>query len=95
MRKSAKTLLSAAAALPLAVGITAGTAQAGKYDLAGKPSSAIIKIKCNPCGAKKAACNPCAAKKCNPCAAKKCNPCAAKKCNPCAAKKCNPCAAKK
>lgn len=76
MRKSAKKLLSAAAALPIAVGVAAVTpAYAG----------------CNPCkGATKAkACNPCAAKKaCNPCAAKKaCNPC-----NPCAAKKaCNPC----
>lgn len=86
MRKSAKSLLSAAAVLPLAVGMTATAAQAGKFDSVEKPKSAIIKVKCNPCAAKKAKCNPCAAKKakCNPCAAKKCNPCAAKKakCSP-------------
>ena len=77
MRKSAKSLLSAAAALPIAVGVAAVT----------PPAYAA----CNPCkgAAKTKACNPCAAKKaCNPCAAKK----ACKPCNPCAAKKaCKPC----
>lgn len=96
MRKSAKSLLSAAAALPLAVGMTATAAQAGKYDPVEKPKSAIIKVKCNPCAAKKGKCSPrgsskCAAKKCNPCAAKK-GKCSPRGSNPCAAKKgkCSP-----
>ena len=72
MRKSSRALLSAAAALPIAVAAVVATP---------------VRAGCNPCkgAVKQTACNPCAAKKaaspCNPCAAKKakCNPCKPKK----------------
>ena len=80
MKPHKSALLNSAAALPLVLGLTAGTVALGTV-MASAPAYAS----CNPCAAaKKAACNPC-----NPCAAAKkaaCNPC-----NPCAAK--NPCAA--
>ena len=102
-------LLRSAAALPIALGLSAGVVA-----VASICGPRTARAACNPCAATKAACNPCAAAKaacaaCNPCAAAKeacaaCNPCAAAKaacgaCNPCAAAKacnpCNPCAAAK
>ena len=83
MRVKSRDLLSAAAALPIAVGVAAITPPA--YAACNPCKGATKAAACNPCAAKKAACNPC-----NPCAAKKaaCSPC-----NPCAAKKaaCSPC----
>jgi len=99
MKSFTSNLMRSAAALPVALGLSAGVVAIGAIC-----GPRMATAACNPCAATKAACNPCAAAKacnpCNPCAAKKacnpCNPCsAAKACNPCnpcsAAKACNPC----
>jgi len=83
MKMHKSKLLASASALPLVLGLAAGTVALSPI-VNDTPAYAA----CNPCSAaKKATCNPC-----NPCAAAKkaaCNPC-----NPCAAAKkaaCNPC----
>jgi len=96
-----KQITTLAAAILLAMGLSAAPAFAGNS-----------MNPCNPCAMKQKMnpCNPCAAKHkmnpCNPCSMKKsmnpCNPCSMKKkmnpCNPCSMKKaanpCNPCSMK-
>lgn len=101
------TLLTTAAALPLAFGLATAPAIAavpadsgpGVTQGAGEnpaPQPRLRVASCSPCAAKTECnpCNPCATEAaCNPCAAE--NPCAAANpCNPCAAQNpCNPCAA--